>query len=39
MNITNDPKYLAILNVLGNLMDQFYEIELKRRAEHKWILI
>ena len=34
-DITNDPKFLTILNVLGNLMDQFYEIALKRRAEHQ----
>ena len=34
-DISNDSKYLAILNVLGNLMDQFYEIALKRRAEHQ----
>jgi hypothetical protein len=34
-DINNGSKYLAILNMLENLMDQFYELALKRRAEHQ----
>ena len=30
--LTNDPKYLGILTILGNLLDQFMELEIKRRS-------